>query len=326
VIPTSVGAWAGSIIEVRGGALWIILAALLGVCVAVDLWVHREPRGIPIAEGVRWTVAWVAAAAGFAGLIWLAMGGDAAGQFTALYLTEKSLSMDNMLVLAVLISAARVPRPQRHRVLMVGALLAIALRLALIVAGIALLERFEWLMYVFGLMLLVVGVRLIWRQGGAHAEDPPLQNVLRRLPARASVFSAIVLVVIADLAFALDSIPAALALSLDTFLVFSANAFAVIGLRALYFVVEGAIERFRFMQSALGVLLACVSIKMLLHSVIDVPVAVSLGVIVAILGSAGAAAWLAARRQRRVVSGRPPLLDGAQPPRTRPGPLVETTT
>lgn len=276
-------------------ALWAVLAATLAICMAVDLWVHRRPRGISLGGGMWWSSVWISVAVAFAAFLWLARGAGSAAQFAALYLTEKSLSIDNMLVLAVLVAAIAVPRELRHRVLMLGALLAIALRLLLILGGVYLLERFEWLMYAFGFMLIPVAMSLLRRRKRNDAEGRRLLRFANRLPSRSRLASAVTLVVVADLIFALDSIPAALALSLDPFLVFSANAFAVIGLRALYFVVEGAIERFDFVKVALGVLLLFVGSKLMLHPLVTIPVVASLAVITGILALAALLGWLRAR-------------------------------
>jgi tellurite resistance protein TerC len=260
------------------------------------LWFHRRPGDIPFRESVRWTSIWVAIACVFAGFVWAALGGDEAGQFAAIYVTEWSLSVDNVLAFVVLIGALRVPRSMRHRVLLIGALGAIAPRLIFIILGVALVERFEWLMYGFGLVLLAAGVRLAWNPRRASHGTPPLQHLRVWLRIGSPMVAAVVVVVTADLAFALDSIPAAFAFSLDTFLIFSANAFAVLGLRSLYFVVEGAMQGFRFVRPALGSVLVFVNLKMLGASVVEVATGISLAVIAGILGTAGFAGWYASRR------------------------------
>jgi tellurite resistance protein TerC len=286
-----------AVLNVDRALLWVVLAALLVTCLAVDFWFHRRPRDIPLSEGVRWTVSWAATALLFGVFVWLALGSEAAGRFAATYLTEWSLSIDNMLVLVVLIAGAAVPRALRHRVLLVGAVGAIALRLIFIVLGVTLIERFAWLLYAFGGLLLIAGVRLLWPHRPADQPRPPLRRLQTRLSMGSPLIAAMALVIVADVAFAIDSIPAAFALSLDPFIVFSANAFAVVGLRSLYFVVEGTIHRFRFVKPALGILLSFVSMKMLLAAVLDVPVGVSLVVIATILGVAALASWLVARRE-----------------------------
>jgi tellurite resistance protein TerC len=276
--------------------LWGVLTLVLVACMGADLWFHRRPSDIPFRESVRWTSIWLAIACAFAGCLWAALGADEAGQFAAIYVTEWSLSVDNVLAFVVLIAALRVPRSMRHRVLLIGALGAIAPRLIFIILGVALVERFEWLMYGFGLVLLVAGVRLVWNPRRASHGAPPLQHLRGWLRIGSPMVAAVVVVVTADLAFALDSIPAAFAFSLDTFLIFSANAFAVLGLRSLYFAVEGAVQRFRFVRPALGSVLVFVSLKMVGASVVEVPTGISLAVIAVILGTAGFAGWYASRR------------------------------
>lgn len=277
-------------------AAWAALATVLSACIAVDFWVHRTNRTVSFSRAALWTVAWAAIAAAFGVFIGVGLGVDAAGQFAALYLTEWSLSIDNMLVLVVLIATLAVPPHMRHRVLLVGAVGAIALRLILIVAGLALLERFQWLMYVLGVMLLIVAVRLLSKRRDAGTEAPPLQRTMRRVAVGSPLMGALVLAVIADIIFALDSIPVAFALSVDPFLVFGANAFAVLGLRSMYFVVEGAMQRFRHLRTTLGILLVFVSLKMTFAWIIEVPVGISLAVIVTILGASVLASWLGAGR------------------------------
>ncbi|MEO8899669.1 MAG: tellurium resistance protein TerC [Candidatus Dormibacter sp.] len=294
-----------------GAILWVVLAAVLGTALAIDFWFHRRPRHIPFAEGVRWTAVWTATAGLFGVVILATRGASVAGQFFAVYVTEWSLSIDNILVFVVLISSLAVPREMRHRVLLVGALGAIVLRLAFVIAGVALVHQFAWLTYGFGVMLLLLGAKLGWPRRTAAEEAPPFQGISRRLTARASpLVAALVLVVIADIAFAVDSIPAAFSLSLDPFIVFSANALAVLGLRSLYFVVEGAIHRFRYLRPALGILLVFVSVKMLLGSIVEVSIGASLAVIVGILGTAALLSWFTVRSDKRWSAGASTVQSG----------------
>jgi tellurite resistance protein TerC len=199
---------------------------------------------------------------------------------------EKALSLDNVFVIAVLLGTFAVPEAKKADVLTFGIAVALVLRTAFIVAGIALLEVFHPALYLMGALLVATGIRLAIKGENAEgaAESRPLQ-ALRRLGIR-PLLAALLAVAFADVIFAVDSIPAVLAITTDTFLVFAANAFALLGLRALYFLVDGAADRFHYLHYGLAALLIFVGAKMLLEDVIHVPLGLSLGAIVAILGAA----------------------------------------
>jgi tellurite resistance protein TerC len=296
--------------------LWMGLLVVLGTCLAVDLWAHRRPHDIPLADAARWTAGWVGLALACAVGIWLLMGGSAFLQFLAGYAVEWSLSIDNVFVFVVVIAALAVPGPYRHRVLFFGSLGAIVLRLTFILAGTALLNRFGWLTYVFGALLLVAAMRFALERDADEPDqvaEPGVGAFLRRwLPVgpydggrlttvaagrrlATPLLLALLLVAITDVMFATDSIPAVFAMTRNPFLAVSSNALAVVGLRWLYFLLEGVMLRFRFLKPALVLLLALVSAKMMAAQVLDVPVALSLIAIVVILGGAALASWVAPR-------------------------------
>jgi len=287
--------------------LWGGFVAVLVVGLAVDLRAHRRQRDVVIADAVRWTAIWVGLALVCAAALWPLLGLQASLQFLAGYSVEWSLSVDNVLVFAALLGGLAVPARRRYVVLFYGSLGAIVLRLAFILAGSALLGRFGWLTYFFGAFLLVAAVRLV-RDPAAGAEPEAglprqLPAFLRRLPASPLLITAAA-VAGTDLAFATDSIPAVLGMTHDPFIAFASNAMAVLGLRSMYFVLEAAALRFRYLKPALVAILAFVGGKMLIDPLIpgDVPVALSLGVILTVLAIAVVASWL---RPRRVPAATP---------------------
>jgi tellurite resistance protein TerC len=230
------------------------------------------------------------------GLVLLAtVGGAAAGSYWAGFLMEKALSLDNVFVIAVLMGSFAVPHEKRPDVLTFGIVVALVLRTAFIVAGVALIELFHPVLYAMGALLIATGIRLAVKGDDAEgaADSRPLR-ALRRVGAPPLV-AALLAVAVADVVFAIDSIPAVLAITTDTFLVFAANAFALLGLRALYVLLDGAAAKFRFLHYGLAALLVFVGAKMLAADWVHVPVGISLGVIAATLG----ASLLIPRRRAR---------------------------
>ena len=299
--------------------LWTGLFLVLAAGLAVDLWAHRRPRAVPLADAVRWTAGWVGLAGAFAVGVWLLMGGGAAMQFLAAYSVEWTLSADNVLAFLVVLTALAVPARWRHRVLFLGSLGAIAMRLTLILAGTTLLDHATWTMYVFGMLLLLAAARFALEpEGDAGAADPVeprASGLLRRLVPVSSTYVggrlttvvggrrlatpllfALLAVALTDVMFATDSVPAVFAMTRDPFIAASSNALAVLGLRSVYFVLEGAISRFRYLKPALVFLLVLISAKMMASPVFEVPVVLSLAAIVVVLGTAAVASWVAPRQ------------------------------
>jgi tellurite resistance protein TerC len=277
--------------------LWGGFLALLAGCLVVDLRAHRRPRDVALGDAVRWTAIWVGLGLICAAAAWPLLGTQASLQFLAGYSVEWSLSVDNVLVFAAILAGLAVPARRRYAVLFYGSLGAIVLRLAFILAGSSLLGHFGWFTYFFGAFLLVAAVRIA-REPAAGAEPdagPPRQlpELLRRLPASPLLLTALA-VAGTDLAFATDSIPAVLGMTRDPFIAFASNAMAVLGLRSIYFVLEAAALRFRYLKPALVTILALLGVKMLVDPLVpgDVPVALSLGVILTILAVAILASWL----------------------------------
>jgi tellurite resistance protein TerC len=300
--------------SVGGQVLWAGLIAVLAVSLAIDLFVHRRPRHVGLAEAARWTAGWVALALLCGLAVWLLLGTDAFLQFLASYAVEWSLSVDNVFVFIVLVTSLAVPVRLRYGVLFFGSLGAIVLRLAFILAGTALLDRFEWLTFVFGALLLFAAWRFLREPIGddsAEPADPPTARLLRRWLPLSSAYDGsrlttvaagrrvatplllvLLLITITDLIFATDSIPAVFAMTRDPFIAFASNALAVIGLRSIYFLLESVMHQFRYLKPALVTLLAFVALKMFADPFVDIPVAVSLVAIVVILGTGALASWI----------------------------------
>jgi tellurite resistance protein TerC len=275
--------------------LWAAFVAAILAMLAVDLLASKHTfRSAAIWSGV-WAL--VGAAFGLLLLVW--EGGGVAGEYWAGFLMEKSLSIDNVFVFAVLLAALRVPEALQDRVLTFGIVGALGLRAIFIVAGIAVIEAFHPAIYVFGALLVLTGIRLAVKHDDS-GEEPRIARLARRLSRGHVVLPALAAVAAADVLFAVDSVPAVLAITTDTFVVFAANAFALLGLRALYGLVTGMADRFAYLHYGLAALLVFVGGKMLTEDLVGkAPIGVSLGVIAAILAVSIGASMLKTRGPRR---------------------------
>ncbi len=253
-----------------------------------------SPRQAAVASAV-----WVAIALAFGGVLALAGDGEDAGAYLAGYLVEKSLSLDNVFVYLLVLTAFAVPTAQRHRLLTYGIVGALLLRGVFIFAGAAVLERFSWVSFVFAALLLWTAWRLFAHRHDHGGEDRLVQRLSRRLP---SAFAgALVAIMVVDIIFAIDSVPAILAITDDAFIVFAANAFALLGLRPLFFLVADLVQRLYYLKTALAVLLAFIGVKMVLGELVGkVGPHISLPVIALILAAGVAASLLRDRRQASV--------------------------
>lgn len=286
----------------------LLASVLFTVCVlglmALDLGVfHRRPHRISMREAVAWSIFWIALSLIFNLGLFLIKGPEAGLQFLTAYLLEKSLSLDNLFVFTLIFSYMAVPAEVQHKVLAWGILGALIMRGAMIAAGVALVSNFHWILYVFGAFLVVSGLRfLIRRQETVEPANNPLVRVARRLFKVTESYSGdsffvrregrtwvtpllLVLLIIetTDVVFAVDSIPAVFAVTQDAFIVFTSNILAILGLRALYFVLAGALKRFRFLRAGLSVLLILVGLKMLLAYFYKLPTGVSFLAVVLVL-------------------------------------------
>lgn len=283
---------------------WVGLLGLIMVLLLVDLLVvHREGHEVYTREAAIESVVWISIGLAFGLVVWWGFGGSAAGEYYSGYLIEKSLSVDNVFVWALIMSYFLVPRRYQHRVLFWGIFGALVLRAIFIFAGVALIEKFDWVLYVFGAFLLYTSVKLV--VGGDDHVDPsnsrflklvhkvvPLSDDLdgQRLFTRIDgkrfatpLFAVLLLVEATDVLFAVDSVPAVLAVSHEQFIVFASNAFAILGLRALYFLLADMHARFSYLQEGLAIILAFVGVKMLIHRWYHIPTWLSLLVIAIVL-------------------------------------------
>jgi tellurite resistance protein TerC len=291
---------------------WAAFFGLVAILFVIDL--IFGSRRTDLRAAVLWSVFWVGAGLAFGIWIWMYQGSDVAVAYYTAYLLEKSLSVDNIFVFVLIFSELRIPANQQHRVLLLGIAGALVMRALIIWLGVYLLSRFEWITYPFAALLLVAAARLLF------AEDAEARFVKdscaacstwvawfipvtskaegRRFVLRENgnlvatpMLVALILIETTDLIFALDSIPAVLAITRDPFIVYTSNIFALLGLRALYFVLADVVQRFHYLRPGLALILCFVACKMLLMGLIDIPATVSLIVIVGIAFAALAASW-----------------------------------
>jgi tellurite resistance protein TerC len=287
-----------------GPLAWGGLLAFLAVMIAVDLKVGSAQRHMTIRTAALWSGIWIALAGTFGTGLWLLEGGGAGEAYFAGYAMEKALSLDNVFVFTLIFAALAVPRTEQPRVLLWGILIALVLRGLLIVAGAEALERYSWIAWPFAALLAWTGWRIV-RSGGGHEEGEKIvARVRRRFPRVEPAVAALLAVAVADVVFAVDSVPAILAITTDSFVVFAANAFALLGLRALFFLVAGAVARFAYLQLGLGVLLVGIAGKLVYGEVTGEKLAttLTLGAIVAVLVVSIGASLLKAPRIPQEVS------------------------
>ncbi len=284
--------------------LWVAFNLVVAGMLALDLGVfHRRSHAVGVREALTWTAVWIGLAMAFNLGIYLTLGPTPALEFLTGYLIEKSLSLDNIFVFVLIFGFFQVPARYQHRVLFWGVLGALAMRAGLIAAGAALLARFHWVIYAFGLFLVVTGVRMALQRhaSGDLSGNRALRLVRRLMPVTDTyhgerftvreagrrlatpLLLALVLLELSDLVFAVDSIPAIFAVTRDPFLVYTSNVFAILGLRSLYFLLAGVVGKFRYLKLGLSIVLSFVGVKMLLAEIRPVPIAVSLAVILGVL-------------------------------------------
>ncbi len=289
-------------------SLWIWFAVLGAIVamLAVDLVAHRVAHEVSVKEATAWSALWLALGLGFGLVVWAGWGSQQAGEYYAGYLIEKSLAVDNVFVIALIFTALAVPRAYQHRVLFFGVLGALVMRATFIAAGTALIDTLHWILYAFGALLIFTGWKMYrTRDGHADPAQGRAYRMLTRLVPHTAEYHGqkfwvrkagrlvatpllmvLLLVEISDLIFAVDSLPAIFAVTTDPFLVFTSNAFAILGLRALYFLLADLMHRFRHLKTGLAAILGFVGVKMLLVDVVKVPIGISLTVIATILATA----------------------------------------
>jgi tellurite resistance protein TerC len=297
--------------SVGSPALWVAFLLGIGVLLAIDLGLfHRKVHTVSTREALTWSVVWVALSLCFNGFVYLWFGSDRALEFLSAYVIEKALSVDNLFVFIVIFRYMDVRPAVMHRVLFAGILGALVLRGVFIIVGIGLIERFSWTLYIFGLFLLWTGVRLLFTDDD---EVDPSGNIAYRMARKVLPLTRryhgskffvreagrlhatpllIVLLMIetSDVVFALDSIPAVFGISRDPFIVFTSNVCAVLGLRAMFFLLQNVLDKFAYLKYGLGLVLAYIGAKMLLAEgliVIEplhIPVGISLGIVGVLIG------------------------------------------
>jgi tellurite resistance protein TerC len=287
--------------------LWVGFNAFILGMLALDLGVfHRQTHIVSLRESLTWTGVWVVLALAFNAGVWHYAGSARALEFFTGYVIEKSLSVDNVFVFALLFSYFAVPPKYQHKVLFWGILGALIMRAIMIAAGAALIAKFAWIIYVFGAFLILTGIKMIVkREEEIHPERNPVVRGFKRLMPvtpeyrgdrffvrengvrlATPLFVVLLLVEFTDLIFAVDSIPAIFAVTKDPFIVYTSNVFAILGLRSLYFALAGVMDKFHYLKIGLGVVLSFVGVKMILaHTAWKIDTLVSLGVIVAILAT-----------------------------------------
>lgn len=289
---------------------WIVFAVVVGVALAVDLLFSRQAR-VSLKRALAETAAWIGLSVLFGVWVYMSQGHQAGVEYFTAYVLEKSLSADNLFVFLLIFRAFGIESQFQHRVLYTGILAALVMRLAFIVAGVQLLEHFHFTIYIFGAALVILGIRMLAGGDTFHPEDNWLMRSVRKIhPVDASyrgdkfwtriggiraatpLLLALVAIEAMDVIFAVDSVPAVLAITRNAFIAYSSNIFAVLGLRAMYFGLAAVMKRMRFLHQGLSVILLFVGAKMIASEWAPMPALLSLGVIIAILIAAGVASWL----------------------------------
>jgi tellurite resistance protein TerC len=293
--------------------MWTAFGVVVAAMLALDLGLfHRKAHVVRPREALVWSVVWVLLATAFGGALWFLDGHQTAIEFAAGYVVELALSVDNLFVFLLLFGYFKVPESLQHRVLFWGIMGALIMRAMMIAAGAVLLERFHWIIYVFGAFLVFTGIRmLVQKDAEMEPERNPVLKLVRRLmpvtdhfegdrfftrapwgPDRVMrtvatpLFVVLVLVETTDLVFAVDSIPAVFGVTRDPFVVYTSNVFAILGLRSLYFLLAAVVHRFWLLKPGLALVLLFVGARMLASSIIEIPTALSLAVIITILSGA----------------------------------------
>jgi tellurite resistance protein TerC len=266
---------------------WVAVVAAILVMLLLDLLVfHRNAHEVTTKEAAISSAAWISIGLAFAVVVAVVWGPTYAGEYVAGYLVEKSLSVDNIFVFAMLLGYFAIPPAKQHRVLFWGVVGALVFRAIFIAAGAALLDSFAWTIYVFGAFLVFTGIKMVRHDDTqVDPERNPFLKLMRRIAPAAPLLPVIVAIETTDILFAVDSIPAVFAVTDEPFLVFTSNAFAILGLRALYFLLARMMHRFTYLKIGLAAVLVFVGIKMLLVDVFHVPVWASLLAIATMLGT-----------------------------------------
>lgn len=296
---------------------WVGFVGFVLAMLAIDLGVfHRKAHAIAFREAAAWSIVWVVLSMLFAAGVLIVRGTQPALEFLTGYLIEKSLSVDNLFVFLAIFGYLRIPPEYQHRVLSWGILGALVLRGGFVAVGTALIHSFAWVLFIFGALLVVTGLRIAWRREAAFAaeETRAVQLVRRFMPLAKGVngshfvvreggrlmatplLMALVLIEVSDILFAVDSVPAIFGVTRDPFTVFTATVLALLGLRAMYFLLAGMLDRLRHLHYGLAAVLVFIGLKMLLEPWFHVPIWASLAFILLAIGSSGLTSWRAELR------------------------------
>jgi tellurite resistance protein TerC len=315
--------------EAISPVFWVGFLVFIGAMLALDLFVfHRKPGEVTLRSAALTSAFWISLGLGFGVVVLFWLGPEKSVEYFSGYLIEESLSVDNVFVFSLVFAAFAIPGHLQYRVLFWGVIGALVMRLVMIVVGAALIERFEWILLVFGGFLVFTGFRM-WRSTRSEEEADPADNAIVKFARRRFPFTdrldgqkfitltggkrmatplllALIVVEISDLVFAVDSIPAVFAVTTDPFIVYTSNAFAILGLRSLYFFLADLKDRFRYLTHGLSIVLVFVGIKLLASPWIHLPPWVSLVVIAVVLGSAVAFSLVYSRHEERAAGGSRP--------------------
>ncbi|MDQ4066176.1 MAG: TerC/Alx family metal homeostasis membrane protein [Thermoproteota archaeon] len=317
--------------------MWVLFSIFVGVALAIDLGiigkikemrakgsdqkaVSNEKKVRSTNDALAWTIVWISLGLIFAGVVYFSMGYEKMLEYITGYTLEKTLSVDNMFVFLLIFTSLAIPHQYQHKVLSVGILSAIAMRIPLIIAGVSLLESFHWMIYVFGAFLIFTAIRMFVQKKEEKIEvekNIAVRALKKIMPVDIEIKTdkfllrkngilyatpllvAIAIVEMTDLVFALDSIPAVLAITSDPFIVITSNVFAIFGLRSLYFLLSGSMEKFFYLKPALTALLFFIGFKMLLSEFYEIPIEMSLAIICSILGIAIALSYVKTRAENQ---------------------------
>jgi tellurite resistance protein TerC len=317
--------------------MWVLFSIFVGVALAIDLGVigkikemrtkrsdqkevSKEKKVRSTNDALAWTIVWISLGLIFAGVIYFSMGYEKMLEYITGYTLEKTLSVDNMFVFLLIFTSLAIPHHYQHKVLSVGILSAIAMRIPLVIAGVSLLETFHWMIYVFGAFLIFTAIRMFVQKKEEKIElekNIAVRALKKIMPVDVEIKTdkfllrkngilyatpllvAIAIVEMTDLVFALDSIPAVLAITSDPFIVITSNIFAIFGLRSLYFLLSGSMEKFFYLKPALTALLFFIGFKMLLSEFYEIPIEMSLAIICSILGIAIALSYVKTRAENQ---------------------------
>jgi tellurite resistance protein TerC len=308
--------------------VWTLFNLFILALLALDLGVfHRKTHVVSLREALVWSVIWIVVAFLFNGLVYFWRGPQAATEFLAGYLIERSLSIDNLFVFVLIFSYFRVPDEYQHKILFWGILGALVMRALFIATGVALIHKFHWIIYVFGVFLIITGVRIAIEKGKEiHPERNPVLRMFKRIMPLVHLFHGdkffvrldgrlfatpmfvvLLMVETTDVIFAMDSIPAILAITYDPFIVYSSNVFAILGLRATYFALAGIMRLFRYIHFGIAAILVFVGVKMVVTDIYKIPVGIALGVIAVILALSIVVSLIQTARTK---GKEPPVVEG----------------